>query len=262
MKLSAFVIFVLSFPAFLLAQNAKIDSLEKLLKHTPTTDTNRVLILNDLAFQYQIAGSKRSLALAKEALRLSGRLKYPRGEVNAFRRLGSYYYQLADYSNALRYFKLDQQLAISTRDSDALGWALNGIGTVFHSKSSYPEALRNYLQAVTVFEKLGKQKEAASIMGNAGVLYKEMGNFDLALKYYQRGLSIQEKRADKNEIARFLNNIGGIYSDQGKFQEAEKAFIRSLNLAREEDNTHLEALVLRNLLEMKVNLKDYPTAFN
>lgn len=261
MKLFAFVILGSLLSGILYAQNVKTDSLESLLEKNLKQDTIRVNLLTDLAYEYQSAGSDRSLSLAREALKLSRTLKYHKGEVVATRRLGGYYYQRADYPSALKYFNLNERLAAGIGDSSALAWALNGKGTVFHSKSDYPQALQNYLRAVKIFEKIGKQKEAASIMGNAGVLYKEMGQLASALAYYKRGLSIQEQRGDKNEVARFLNNIGGIYSDQAKFSLAKGAYMRSLKLAENEGNKHLTALVLRNLLEMEVNQKDYPLAY-
>lgn len=243
------------------ALDPEMDSLEITLKKHLTQDTNRVNILNEFAYELQGAGSPRSLPVALEALNLSRKLKYTKGEVIALRRLGGYYYQKAEYPAALKYFTLNQRLAKKIGDNTALGWAFNGKGTIYHSRSDYPKALENYLQAVKIFEKTGKHKEAASIMGNVGVLYKEIGDLELALKYYQSGLKIQEQRGDQDEIGRFLNNIGGIYSDQGKFDHAEAAFKRGLALAESKGNHRLTALILRNLLEMKVIQKDYPLSF-
>lgn len=243
------------------AQAPKIDSLETTLRKHSEEDTNRVNILNELAYELQGAGSPRSLPTALEALNLSRKLMYTRGEVTALRRLGGYYYQKAEYPAALKYFNLNQRVATRIGDSTALAWAFNGKGTVYHSKSDYPKALEHYLQAVKIFENTGKHKEAASIMGNVGVLYKEIGELELALKYYQSGLKIQEQRGDQDEIGRFLNNIGGIYSDQGKFRQAEAAFMRGLAIAETKSNQRLTALLLRNLLEMKVIQKEYPLSF-
>ena len=181
-------------------------------------------------------------------------------EATALRRLGSYYYQQADYAAAISAFDQAQQVADRINDQATVAWALNGKGTVYHSQSDYPRALQHYLQAVQVFEKNGKNKEAASIMGNVGVLYKEIGEFQPALTYFKRGLQLQEQLGDRNEVARFLNNIGGVYSDQKKYRQADTAYRRSLELARTAGNRQLEALALRNLVEVKGHQKDYGQA--
>jgi tetratricopeptide (TPR) repeat protein len=140
-----------------------------------------------------------------------------------------------------------------------MAWGYNGKGTVFHSQSNYPDAIQNYLSAVRLFEKAGEQQNAASIMGNVGVLFKEMNNLDSAEAYFEKGLNIHEKTGDKEEIARFLNNLGGVYLEQNRLDIAETAFMKCLLLTK---NKHMEALVLRNLAELKVSKRAYKQALS
>ncbi|WP_242917828.1 tetratricopeptide repeat protein [Pontibacter liquoris] len=242
------------------AQEGAADSLKTLLAQHPQPDTTRAQLLNDLAYELKATDPEQSYTMASQALQLARKLKYRKVEATALRRIGSYYYQQADYTAALSAFEEARQVATRIGDSTTIAWALNGKGTIYHSQSDYPRALQFYLQAVQVFEKTGKNKEAASIMGNVGVLYKEMGELRSALTYFQRGLKLQEQLGDKSEVARFLNNIGGVYSDQQQYAQAETAYNRSLTLSRETENKELEALVLRNLVEVKGKQQQYDQA--
>lgn len=204
------------------AQTRNIDSLTAVLENHSQQDTVRANLLNQIAFEYKQVDLEKSMAFAKQALELASSLKFYEAEPKAHRTMGSYYYQKGDYANALQAFDLSWQTATTVQDTLTMAWALNGKGTIYHSQSNYPQALDYYLQAVQLFEKTGRNKEAASIMGNVGVLFKELGELNSALIYFERGLKIQEQRGDKNEIARFLNKLAAFTATRKTMAKPKK----------------------------------------
>ena len=66
-------------------QATDIDSLSKLLVRT-SEDTNKVLLLIELAGNYQFFNSDTALSLTEQALKFARKLNFTRGEVKAISR--------------------------------------------------------------------------------------------------------------------------------------------------------------------------------
>src|SRR3954466_12816779 len=81
------------------AQNAKIDSLKKVLL-TAKEDTNKVNVLNGLAWEYKFLNPDSSLLLINKAIALARKIGFEKGKANALRNTGGYYLDRADYRNA------------------------------------------------------------------------------------------------------------------------------------------------------------------
>jgi len=74
----------------LFSQNTKIDSLQQKLIHTKGTE--RIMVLNDLAYAYGYVDFNKSITLAKEALHLAESQKYNKAKALTYDILGRAYF--------------------------------------------------------------------------------------------------------------------------------------------------------------------------
>ena len=77
------------------------------------------------------------------------------------------------------------------------------------------------------------KKNKAKIYSNIGIIYDVQGNFPEALKNHLAALKIYDSMNDKRGVARCYNNIGIIYKQQDNYQEALKNHFLSLKIDTE-----------------------------
>src|SRR5688500_411589 len=85
---------------FIFAQPSKIDSLQAALEKLPA-DTNRVNTIIELIQTQPVFDEKQILPIVEEAIRLSQKLDFPRGEADLYFHLGYGYYSNGDMPEAL-----------------------------------------------------------------------------------------------------------------------------------------------------------------
>lgn len=161
----------------LIAQQSEIDSLQTVVKNR-NEDTLKVNILNLLSSELDDNGKfDMALQYADQALNLSQKLSYKKGEAVAFINFGNIY---ADKGNA-------------------------------------EEALRRYNASLKIREQLGDNNNIAACYNNIGIVYLGLGNFPEALKNNFASLKLYKEIENQNGIAKSSNNIGNIFVQMGKY---------------------------------------------
>src|SRR4051794_38184607 len=118
MKSFCFILFWLA-STFTIAsgQVSEADSLKKLLAQT-RQDTNRVLLLTELAGQYQFFKSDTAIIMARQAIELAQKLNFPKGEIRGIIRLGAVMETLGELPQALEEDLKALQLSRKNYDSE------------------------------------------------------------------------------------------------------------------------------------------------
>ncbi len=165
------------FTAGLSAQTA--DSLERLLARAGS-DTQRVLLLVDYAWETNESRPDEAEKALWRAIALARQSGYLRGEAKAW----------------------------------------NGLGVLEEIRQNKNAALQYYLRALRLRQQLGDRAEIASSLNNLGVLYENFGQPDSALAFHKQSLSILEELRDTLRIARARFNIAAVLQESGDYTEA------------------------------------------
>lgn len=234
--LKKLVIFFISILLFIfcekgLAQNTEIDSLFTVLK-TAKEDTNKVNTLNLLSYKfYHNAKGDRDTAIyyAKKALHLAQKLNFQKGMGMAHSRIGASYYLLGNF----------------------------------------PETLKNYLEALKIFEAINDKREIAKINLSLSHFYwsRNAKVYAEGLKYDLAALKKYEEIGDKNETANMYCRIARSYKRVKNYPEAIKNYQMALKI-REELNDKKEmaqifmdiGLLFSEEKNYAESLKNYETA--
>jgi len=211
----------------LVAQNkTKIDSLLKTLA-TNKEDTNRINSLNELAKVFLDTLPDKSLVYTNQALELTKKLKWKKGEVVAYRRAASVYMRKEEYVKSLEYdFKILKAYE-EEGNKKKITSALGNIGLFYVGQGDYPHALDYWIKAVDNEEQIWNEIHKSPWLYNIGNLYqyqstspflsakKKAKLSEKIMGYYLKALQSQKKEEDK---AIWSYYIGNVYKDQSRIQ--------------------------------------------
>src|SRR3989337_1750590 len=109
-------------------QTYNIDSLKKVLR-TELHDTNRIWTLNNLG--RNIPTSDPIMTLAEQAIELSRKIGFTKGEAEAYNNIGYWVNQQGNYPKALENYLRSIQLSESVNYEAGLKRSFNSISTVY-----------------------------------------------------------------------------------------------------------------------------------
>lgn len=229
-------------------QQAQIDSLSILLQTTyAKPDSNRIIVLAEAAELLLRVNPAQSLALSKEALRLSITSGYQKEISHIYNNTGTANRLKGEYGKALTFHNkaLENDRKLGNRKDEAL--SLNNLGNVYLKQSRYVDAVKVYQQSLEIRQDIGDQTGIASSLNNLGLVYRNQGNLDKALVYYQNALKIFEKIGDDVGLANALNNIGIVYRTNRNQERSLESFLQALDLFQTLGNKVGEANTLNNI---------------
>ena len=190
------------------AQNTALDSLTLVLKSTKQ-DTNRVNILNELAFASAQNDQEAALDFVNQALLLAKKLNYKKGEAFAEYSIGRIGWFKIEYDSAIVHYNraliLCKSLLASKNEKEVryakkiLGMTFNNIAAIYSFRAIYPNALEYYLKAIKLSEEVGDQKQASKTIGNIAIVYYDQKEYTKAKEYFLKGL---KKAEELGEIGR------------------------------------------------------------
>ena len=207
-----------SFTAY--TQNKTIDSLQKVLA-TEKEDTNKVSTLLTFCRKFDSSNNYKNLMLyAKEALSLSEKINFDRGEAKAYTSIGAAYDYQNDFNDAIGNFLKALKIYQETRDSIGAARSYYYIGNIYNQPGNYPDAIKNFYNALKIYEELEDKKHTALILSNLGNEYQLQNNYSEALNNYHESLKTYEEIGDTSLHGELYYGIVRLNLIQGKFAEA------------------------------------------
>lgn len=175
---------------------------------------------------------QQALEQLMRSLDLWQQVGYTTGEAATRNQLGLIYLQLGDYQRALEeYNRLFYRARdLTTSDRAAL---LNNRGQVYTNQGQLETALKDYRQALTLWQQLDKITQQAATLNNMGFVHTELEDFSLALDSYNQALSLWQKGGDRSGEASTLSNLGFVYTRLNQPQKAIELCSQSLPMRRD-----------------------------
>jgi signal transduction histidine kinase len=206
--------FLLLIPVFSNEQTIVADSLKQLLK-TEMKDTIRVNLLVNLAITYQYSKTDTALLLAQQALSLSKKTDFTKGEALSLNRIGSIFNITGNYPRALKLNLEALKKYEALRDKEGIAKALANIGNVYSSQGDYRQSINYTSKALAISESMSDQRSILYRIVNLGDGYEKLNLLDSARYYTNKALNIAMPQKNKIVIGTALNNLGNIYSKMG-----------------------------------------------
>ena len=278
-----------------------IDSLLSALKNHPQNDTTRVGLLVTTTMVYVNNNVDSALGFANEALSISQKIGFEKGESLSLQTLGiisinkneydkalSYYNKALEitqkngspigisviychigdiyarsskHNEAIEYYKKGISLSQETHEYDVEALSLMGMANVYTDLGNLSEALKYYLDALKIFEKENDVDALSTCMSNIATVYSSLGNYPKALDYNKQSLDIFQKTGNKMGVLSTVVNSALIYGESGDYRSTIVLLNKAIALADSIGDKYYKPICLANIGEAYLNLKSYDTAY-
>jgi two-component system, NarL family, sensor kinase len=232
---------------FLQAQNQPlIDSLEKQLR-IAKQDTNKVEVLNALAFEYRSVNTEKAYALLEQSVKLSQELKHEAGLGLAYNHIGILYKNKAMFDSAIYFHQKALGIRQGLRDELGMASSYNNLGLTYDTKSDYTNAMDYYIRSLRIREKLNDSSGMSAAYANIARTHAKKGNRPLSKQYFLKALKLREQTADSFWVAQYATALGFSYYEDNNYDTALTYFNRAVRLARSFEDMESVATLLNNI---------------
>ena len=242
-------------------KDTRIDSLNNVLTKAKD-DTNKVLLLNQLALAYPNFDPNKGYEVSEQAMALSQNLKWEKGKALSLVGMGLNEESRAHYIEARNRFLEARAIAQELEDRNFEGRILKNLGITYFNQDNYPEALKYFFDAEAIEEDLHNALEMSINLEYTGRIYEAQKNFDKALEYYKRSYGNAMKAGENKAKVKNLMNIGEVYLAMGKSNEAMSYFEQTLSGFRALNDQSGIAVSLAYISEADAQLHNYGEALS
>ncbi len=251
------LVFILSLEG--IGQVSYSDSLKSML--TNSDDSTKVRIYSKLSDYFLDSIPDQSVSFADQAYLLSNKNRWLWGEADAENLMGIAYYNMAEYSKSLTYFKrsLNKRKLIGTKEDLAASY--NNIAMVYLEYNNYNLAIECINNSMAINLEEGLEVDVADNLHNLAAIYWEKNDYQTAIDYTQEALIIYEGIGKEDDIADTYNNLGNLYSKVDKPGEAREYLERALERYTMDKDRKGIATAKLNIAELLYTLNRYNEAY-
>jgi len=170
------------------AQDVNADAGAKSILHkldTTRQDTNRVLLMVDLANHYTNISPDSAFFYGYKALALARQINFPKGEVGALRYITWTHLGIGNYSEALQITLRGLKIAERNNLVNSKALFLMTIGRIYNQIEDHRKALDLFIEAKALLDSLHDFPSSTSIQDGIAETYLMMNQPDSALYYCQ-----------------------------------------------------------------------------
>jgi len=234
-NLNIFLITFLFWVNIIFSQTNQKDSLLHLLE-VAKMDTQKISLLVDLSNKVSPENPEQGLLYAKQAFRFFSKKLNERYKQKIFLKLAYSFEDTGQNDSALYFYSQYKNISAEIKDSVAMAYGFNMIGSAKIYLGKYPDAMLNCNTALKLAEQIGDKKNIGIACNNIGNLFYFQGDKKLAIKYWERALAINKELNDYRNTGKTLSNIAAVYNELGEFEKARKLLYEALSLHKQRND--------------------------
>jgi tetratricopeptide (TPR) repeat protein len=193
------------------AQTGNRDSIIQLLQNDKE-DTNRVIDLANLSYEYLESKPDTTLILALEALALANRIGFEKGKAISLNRIGNAYGSVGNYAKEMEVYLQALQINEKINNIDGIQRNLGNIGTIYNNQEvDYRTALSYLFKAKALAEQINNKRSLAIVLVNIGSSYLGLKIYDSAKLYTQQSYDVAFQINYTRQIGSGLYHMGQNY---------------------------------------------------
>ena len=208
-----------------------IDSLKQILS-TFREDTNRIWALDNLGRNIQ--NSDTTIILAEQAIALSQKLGFKKGEAEAYNNIGYWFTQKGNYPKAIENYLKSIKLSESASYEPGLKRSFNNIAGVYSFLKDYSTSVSYASKGRRLSIKLNDLSTQALSASWLSKAYLEFHRTDSALKYAQESYEVATKLNEFLPLFQATARLGEINAAAGMPQLALEYLRLSLHFSKKD----------------------------
>jgi hypothetical protein len=229
-----------------LAQNARLDSLQNLLRQ-PQVDSQKVNIWTDIAYILEDTRPDTALIIAQKALSLAQKIDFPMGVLKSSFRVGYAYQALGKYEVALQFYLQHLQLSEAQQDFRRIGRSYYAMGVINKLLGKFQSGLSFMHKARQAYEKSQDEAGLTRCFNALGELYDTLQQPAQARVYFQKSIARAEKLKNVRAMIYAYLNLAKIYQTDRQMTLAEATYQKIIEMASAPANLYPQ-LQARNAL--------------
>lgn len=221
-----------------------------------TTDTTRVNLMNEIAWELKIEEPETARHLLQDAICLARQSGFRKGEATAFNYFGVLENIHGRPADAIRYFTYALEVRRELDDQLGVASLYNNLGNIHVRQGEHIRALEQFQESLRIVELLADSQRIARANYQIALAHSELGNHPEALNHLYEYLGYAEAQRDSAEIANALNLIGGVKAEIELTDEALDYFRRAMAIRERTGDASGLAVVYRNMGISHANLAE------
>lgn len=204
-------------------------------------------ILNSFALLYwQIGELDQSLKTHFENLKLREALGDSSKIAITNNNIGLVYFDLDDFNNALRFFKVAERFEQIKGAADNA----NNIGMVYTQLDQFDSAAHYYAKSLELHKAQGNRFGEAQVCNNMGIMLIEQGQYEEAVIHEKKALEIAKNLNFATLVAENCNNLGRAYLKLKKYNQSRAYLHKGLAIADSLQLYQMKKTMLVNLIDL------------
>ncbi len=258
-------IFILTFHLLVLAvaaqPNETIKNLEAKLKKYTREDTNRVIALDDLAWEYSYFDFNTSNDYCRKTLALSKKINYLTGQAMAYSTMGNNFRALNDFDSA--HYYLNQALVIRKNQNrkDRISAVLVNIANIYYSEKNYLKAILTYNEALKNANEADFKKGVIVASTNLADVYRVVGLLDKAIEALNTALSANKIIKDTLQEPYLYTTMASVLNKMNNVDAAIANGRKALKALANHSDIFLKATVSNNMASYYRDLGMFDSAY-
>lgn len=159
--------------------------------------------------------------------------------------------QLA-FVKALKYQK--ECISIRAKNNEPLHSNYVNVGTVYYALNQYSEAISYFKLAESFYEKSSNKYTLASIYTDLSICYNELGDYETALNYGLAAVELSAKHKNKRLTTLSHCNLGSVYLTKKKYEQAIHYYEIAVQEAKATDHAFHQMIAFNSLGHIYTNL--------
>ena len=259
------------------AQESALDSLIKAERDYTKEDSNKVKLLNNIAFNLMNSNPETGIEYAEKAIKLSLKIGDKYSLAQSYNRRGVNYMRLNQSSKALEDFQKAGKIYESIGNKSKLADIYNNIGAMYVPLSNHKQdAFLYFNKAMAIHEEIGDKAQQAFMFLNIGYVYETMDSFATELKYFRKALPLYEQFHfnDKDAMSSIYSGLGTTYTNiaapalleigfTGRQYDTAMYYLqKALAMSKELGDEFGEAVNMKSIGVVYLKQKKYAAALN
>ncbi len=214
------VLTIFSLSGYTQSDSLKIDSLKKVLI-TEKEDTNKVNTLFKLiGAYYNEFDTGKVLIAANQALAISKKISFKKGEGKTLLILSGYYGFFGQNDESIKDGNLALNIFKEIGDQANIAFSYVALASVYLNMGNTTESLKLFYEALKIYEEIKDKKNVADCLSNIGFAYYYQENYQQSLIALSSALDKYKEMKTEIGSEQCYIYIANIYNIQKKYREA------------------------------------------
>lgn len=201
------------------------------------TDSAKIWALHDISYNYLYTNADSAMWYAQNALTLSKRVGYTKGEIKSLTDVGNVLSNTSNFNGALQYSLKALQKAEQSGDVDIQSGVLNNIGVIYFNQSDYGQAIKYGFRSLDISLYTKNTRLLIINYLNLGEYFEKNGQADSALIYANRAYQLNLREANESDLWSIIYlNLGKIQARLNNDEIALPYYKKSVAMAILQDN--------------------------